>query len=107
MSEVFVVEGTQHVHQLDARVWAVNVSAITAAPTAVSTAVAIYDMSAGGASVTTGITSSGSLRASGSLMVLPTLGPGWRAGHEYRVDFGFSDGSGNTLYRSIPVKVDH
>ena len=65
----------------------------------------VYDLSAGGGSVS--LVTSGSLTASGTNVVLPTIGgTGWAEGHRYRIDATFSDGSGNTYVRSIFVQVD-
>ena len=104
MSQVAVVEGTLHVHTGDSRIWAINVSAVTTSPSASGT-VQIYDITAGGASAS--LVTSGSLTASGTNVILPTIGgTGWQAEHRYRVDATFSDGSGNTFVRSIFVQVD-
>lgn len=104
MSQVAVKEGVQHVHTGDTRIWAIDVSAVTTSPSASGT-VQVYDLSAGGGSVS--LVTSGSLTASGTNVVLPTVGgTGWVKDHRYRIDATFSDGSGNTYVRSILVQVD-
>lgn len=108
MSRLTVREGIRTVHTGDERVWAVDVSAITTSPGATGT-VQVFDESAGGADVTTALVSSNTLLASGTNVVLPklggTAGTGWIAGHTYRLDYKFNDGT-STLERSVRFKCE-
>ncbi len=106
MSRVAVREGPQHVHKGDERIWAIDCSSLTSAPTAVGT-VQIFDLSAGGGDVSAALVTSGTQVGSGANLNLPTIGgTGWEEQHRYRIDSTFSDGSGNTYIRSIFVQVD-
>lgn len=107
MSQVAVREGVQSVHTGDSRIWAIDVSAVTTSPSVAGSGARVYDVTAGGAEVTAPLVTSGTLTASGTNIVFPTIGgTGWASGHRYRVDGTFSDGSGNTFVRSIFVQVD-
>lgn len=106
MSQVAVIEGTQHVHTGDSRIWAIDVSAVTTTPSVAGNGAQVRDLSAN-ADVTSALVTSGTLTASGTRIVFPTIGgTGWIAKHQYRLDGTFSDGSGNTYVRSIFVQVD-
>ncbi len=106
MSRVAVQEGVQPVHTGDERIWAIDVSAITTTPTATGTA-QVFDLSSGGANVSALLVTSGTAIASGTNLILPTIGgTGWVEQHQYRIDGTFTDGSGNTYIRSIFVQVD-
>lgn len=107
MSQVAVKEGVQRVHTGDTRIWAIDVSAVTTSPSVAGAGARVYDLSAGGAEVTTPLVTSGTLTSSGTNIVFPTIGgTGWVEKHQYRIDGTFSDGSGNTYVRSIFVQVD-